>query len=100
MDIQPKSYSPRKTREEWQRLVADSEQSKLPAVTFCEQQGVSYQSFMKWRSTFRSEASQTKTPFLEITPESGASSPADCSQGWDIELALGGNVVLRIRQVT
>jgi len=100
MDIQSKSYGPRKTREEWMRLVADAEQSSVPTVTYCEQQGLSYQSFMKWRSTFRSEESQSKKQFLEITPNNIKSSLAPNSQGWDIELALGDDVVLRIRQAT
>jgi hypothetical protein len=99
MDAQPKLYSARKTREEWKHLVADAEQSSIPAVTYCEQQGLSYQSFMKWRSTFRSEENQSKKQFLEITPNKIKSSPEPCSQGWDVELALGGDIVLRIRRV-
>lgn len=99
MDSQQKTYSPRKTKEEWRRLIASAEQSSLPAITYCEQQGLSYQSFMKWRSTFKSEENQSKKQFLEITPNNIASSSAPHSQGWDIELALGGDVVLRIRQI-
>ena len=100
MNSQPKSNNPRKTRSEWMSLVTDAEQSSLPAATFCEQQGLPYKSFMKWRSTFRSEKNQTKKQFLEITPKNSTSSPAVSSQNWDVELVLGCNVVLRIRQST
>jgi len=100
MDTQPKPYNPRKTREEWKQLVSDAEQSSVSAVTFCEQQGLSYQSFMKWRSTFRSEENQSRKQFLEITPENIKPSSASSSQSWDIELVLGGDVVLRIMQAT
>jgi len=100
MDTQQKAYSPRKTKEEWKRLVADAEKSSLPAATYCEQHRLSYQSFMKWRSTFRSEENSSKKQFLEITPNNIKSSPSPCSQSWDIELVLGDDVVLRIRQAT
>ena len=100
MNIKGKPYNPRKTREQWKQLITEAEQSSQPTMTFCEEHAISYQSFMKWRSTFRAEEKQTINRFLDITPTQNNSPISSCSQAWDIELALGDDVVLRIRNTT
>ena len=100
MSIKPKPYTRRKSREQWKQLIKDSKQSGQSTVAFCEDRNVSYQSFIKWRSIFRTEEKQTNNDFLDITPTEKNTSPSPTAQGWDIELALGDDIVLRLRKAT
>ena len=96
----------RRSAEQWQSIVRDQETSGLKAPAYCESIGITYQSFMKWRSRFRSDARAQENPgsaFVELTqtpisdsetktqPELAASVSSTV-----IELSLGGGIELRI----
>lgn len=91
----------RRSRAEWREFLASYERSGLSQQTFCEQHGLALSTFCKWRRDLGSAASTVPAPvFAELevssSPEAPVDPPAD-HLGWDIELALGDGVVLRIR---
>ena len=78
---------------EWRALMADYERWDGTQVTFCRARGISRKTFQAWRRRLgltRPPASAGSGGFVEIAR---ASAP-----GWDIELELGGGVVLRLRR--
>jgi len=95
--------APRRSRTQWRSLIERGERSPLGIGAFCRGEGVSTASFYSWRKRLR-----------ESTPEEGSASGAapapafvhlgalgatDAGPGrWDIELALGDGVVLRVRR--
>ncbi len=40
---------PRKTKAQWQAILAAFHQSNLSASTYCQEQGLAYGTFAKWR---------------------------------------------------
>lgn len=87
---------PRKTKAQWQAIVADFHQSNLPSKEYCEEQGLAYGTFAKWRQRLAKKAHQTEvSKVIElIAPEPVAQSkPED----WQVELALGNGMTLRVR---
>jgi transposase-like protein len=90
-----------RTRSEWEALIARYERSGLSRKRFCAEASVPVSSLDYWRSKLRQEARQapstlattakTKPGFIELP--SIAAGP-----GWDMELELGGGVVLRLRR--
>ena len=76
--------------EEWWRAVVERQAaSGLSRKAFCEREGIGRSSFEKWRGRLASETPASR--FVEVTP---AISP---TAGWDVELALPGGIVLRLR---
>ena len=74
----------RRSEAEWVKILSAYEQSGLSQEVFCEREGVAESSLSKWRR----KLVQSRNGFIEVKPEASA---------WDIELELGGNVVLRLR---
>jgi|TARA_R110001606_G_scaffold366490_1_gene521694 hypothetical protein len=85
----------RRSSSEWQQIIEDQAQSDLSAPQYCQQHGVSYASFSKWRQHF----SGTKKPsdsmhsdFIDLSQV-----PALSGSGrWNITLCLGDGVELRL----
>lgn len=85
----------RRSSSEWQQIIEDQAQSDLSAPQYCQQHGVSYVSFSKWRQHF----SGTKKPsdsmhsdFIDLSQV-----PALSGSGrWNITLCLGDGVELRL----
>ena len=76
---------------EWRVLMADYERWDGTQASFCEARGVSLKTFQGWRRKlgFTSGAAAVKRGgFVEIAAASD----------WDVELSLGGGVVLRLRR--
>jgi hypothetical protein len=73
----------------WRTAIERQAASGLSRKAFCEREGIGRSSFEKWRGRLASESSAPA--FVEVRP---AVSPA---AGWDVELALPGGIVLRLR---
>ncbi len=73
-------------RAEWERLVAAYEQGTVSRRAFCAEAGISPSALDYWRRKLREEGS-VAPHFVELAPE---------RSGWDVELALGDGVVLRL----
>lgn len=80
-----------RTRGEWEALIERFEGSGLSRQRFCSEAGLSVSSFDYWRRKLRGERSAARPGFIEL-PSIAADS------GWDVELELGGGVVLRLRR--
>ena len=93
----------RRTRQQWKELIELQPGSELSPPKFCEQAGVSYQSFMAWRKKLSTANSQsTHSPqFVELTAPINTTAHSE-SMGvvneWHVELDLGNGIQLRIAQ--
>ena len=79
-----------RSESQWRGLIADCEQSGLGAKPFCEQNGITLSTFKNWRRKLSSNGEAGAT-FVPVTQ---SAENAD----WDVELSLGDNVTLRLRQ--
>lgn len=86
----------RRSRAEWEAIVARYEACDLTQLAFCEAEGISVASLGYWRRKLAEHPSSERPPpaFQEISVEPDAE-PA--GSGWELELDLGGGHVLRIR---
>lgn len=79
------------SRAEWERQVAEYERSEATREAFCAERGLSVSSLDYWRRKLREE--RTAPGFIELGSVSTGGTAA-----WDIELELGGGVVVRFRR--
>ncbi len=79
-------------RETWRQLIDEWSGSGLGQREFCDQHGVGYSTFCKWKKRILSERSSPVPALIEITP------PSERVADWDVELELGTGVVLRLRR--
>ena len=90
----------RRRREEWRSLVSRFEQSGQTREAFCAETGISVSTLRRWSSRLRQRprpAVSQAPVFVEVPAEQSnaeASAPP-----WEVELQLGGGVVLRLRPV-
>ena len=100
----PQQSGPKKrinrSRSQWQSLLDDFHRSGLTKVAFCKQHDVATSSLSRWQ---RMLEGQTETSdFIDVT-EPLSRAPAtpsprrDPDNAWQVELALGNDIVLRIR---
>ena len=75
---------------EWRALMAEYGNWDGTQVAFCRARGISRKTFQAWRRRFGLTHRPKSGGFVEIAP-----APAP---GWDVELDLGGGVVLRLRR--
>ena len=89
----------RRSRGQWQSLLARAERSPLSVRAFCAAQGISTASFYLWRKRLGVEREQEEARFLDLGALAAhAGAGADDSGGWEVELALGDGLVLRLRR--
>jgi hypothetical protein len=90
----------RRSRAEWQSLIARAEGSPLSVRAFCAAQGISTASFYLWRKRLGADIEQVApvaASFLDLGELAAhARAGADCAGGWELELALGDGLVLRL----
>jgi hypothetical protein len=92
----------RRSRAQWQSLIARAARSPLSVRAFCAEQGISTASFYLWRTRLGGEPAQeapASVRFLdlgELAVPAGAGSQD--AGGWEVELALGEGLVLRLRR--
>ena len=89
-----------RSRRQWQALLDDFHRSGLTKVAFCKQHGVAASSLNRWQRML--EVQPESGDFVDVTePLSRApASPSpqlDPDNAWQVELALGNDIVLRIR---
>jgi hypothetical protein len=91
----------RRSRAQWQALIARAEQSELSITEFCQRESVSTASFYTWRNRLSpgvepvSAPVSTGTDFIDL----GAFGEGnDSAAAWVIELDLGAGMVLRLRR--
>jgi len=91
------SIKTRRTRQQWQTIIEDFEQSGLGIQDYCQQNNVAYSSLAKWRSLLKHQKDDGQPhaiSFIEL-PET---STRLTESGWRIELDLGCGVILRLRR--
>lgn len=82
----------RRQRAQWQRLVEEQAASGLTQQAFCARRRVAYATFCTWKRRLRDEADGQPPGFVEVELDDAP------IPGWDVELALGEGVVLRVRR--
>ncbi len=89
-----KSYT-RRSSSEWQQIIDDQAESDFSAPQYCQQHGVSYASFSKWRRHFSGTnppSGSIHSDFIDLSQV-----PALSGSGrWNITLCLGDGVELRL----
>lgn len=90
--------SQRLTKQQWQALVPEQATSGLSREVFCKTRKLNKHTFCYWQQKLRSIAlpasSKDAADFIEIKR------PAvdeHCDAAWDVELALGKGITLRLR---
>lgn len=88
----------RRTRNQWQAIIARQADSGLSARAFCEAEEIGYASFVQWRRRLADnrQHSQAMPSFIELTSELSAPTDEIPEPRWHIELDLAPGVQLRI----
>lgn len=96
---------PRRSRSQWRRLMADYEASGQSQQVFCHEHGLALSTFARWRRILAEQtlavasdsAAEPQRLFAELRTPLSDRSLAETSP-WEIELALGADMVLRMRR--
>ncbi len=101
MPTQPKRIRVSRTPDQWQSFFDRFEESGQSRDQFCREQGISLSSFSRWRTKLRKQtlvkpASCASPVFTELT--SALQAEGSPVSGWDIELQLGADVLIRLRR--
>ncbi len=100
---QPRQETPakkvRRSEAQWLNIIQEHAASGLSQQAFCVQQDLALSSFCKWRKKTMSggEPPRVDDPgglFVEVA---AAGHEAPLGLHWDVELALGKDIVLRLR---
>lgn len=83
----------RRSPDQWRRLLEELEASGLDRKTFCQRKGLRMESLRRAQHRLARRAAPL-TPFVELMPPERPTSAV--SRDWDVELELGGGVVLRL----
>ena len=86
----------RRTANEWQELVSQFERSGQSRKAFCSSQGLSLSTFDLWKRKLRGTPARREEDGESMFVEVAQVEPTR-SLSWDVELELGGGVVLRVR---
>lgn len=93
----------RRSAQEWSRILARFEGGGQSHREFCEREGLALSTFQWWRrkleAVHRERGRRDALWFVELPPDGTDTegSVADV-RVWDVELELGGGVVLRLRR--
>jgi len=95
----------RRSRAEWEQLIADQRASGRSQAEFCRQAAVSLSTFTYWKRELSdgtrpagSRQAETEAPmFAELAVAEPETTESSAPAGWDVELDLGG-IILRIRR--
>ena len=86
----------RRTASEWEKLIARFEQAGQTRKSFCLSQGISVSTFDLRRRKLRGNTAPQSGPYESMFVEVSEVEQVQ-SSSWDVELELGGGVVLRVR---
>ncbi|RUO18066.1 IS66 family insertion sequence element accessory protein TnpA [Aliidiomarina maris] len=83
-----------RTREQWQQLIAQWQDTGGNAQAFCSKHEIGYASFCKWRKRLQQPESQPRedAQFMDV------SALQQSADRWDIVLSLGHGVELKLSQ--
>ena len=89
----------RRSPEQWRDLFHRFEQSGQTREEFCAEHGLALSSFSRWRKRLRDDShavapNTEDSMFVELASQTTKPSVVP----WDVELELGGGVVLRLRR--
>jgi transposase-like protein len=87
----------RRSREEWERLMAEYEAGELSQRAFCAQHGLAYSSFGYWRKQLRSGLAAKDRPGPALVELPTLTRLSVERVPWRIEFELGEGIVLRVR---
>lgn len=94
------SISRRRSRQQWQVLVDQWQQSDQSAKQFCDEQLLGYASFCQWRK--RLSQTETAKPAARQAPDTSFLDLTSLGTGsagrWNIVLSLGNGVELTLSQ--
>ena len=86
----------RRSREEWQHLIEQFQESGQSGAAFCKSQAISYASFCQWKQTLLSAQAVAARPadggFVDLQ------SVMAREGGWKIVLRLGADIELVLSQ--
>ena len=87
-----------RNREQWSQIIEEFYTSHMSIAAFCRSRQLNEGSFYRWRKLLTEQPAPVDEPplFVDITPP--VSQPAPDTPAWDIELALGNGMVLRMRR--
>lgn len=91
-----KSQYKRRSPEQWQDIMSVFEASGLTQEIFCARESLAASTFHSWRQRLKGLKPTKREEPLFVELASSLQKPE--STVWDIELALGDHVVLRLRQ--
>lgn len=85
-----------RSRTKWSRLLTEFEASDTTQRSLCDERGLTYSSFCRWRKRFRTEtpAAGHTCPLVELPSLPGF--PPD-SGDWRAELDFGNGIMLRLK---
>ena len=93
----------RRSAEQWRELLNRFEHSGQTREQFCTEQGLALSSFTRWRGKLRQQrpavadgAGAGEAVFVELAPDQAVS--AQPPRPWELELQLGGGLVVRVRR--
>lgn len=93
----------RRSAQEWSRLLERFEGGGQSHREFCEREGLALSTFQWWRrklGAVHRERERGDTGWFVELPPDGADTEEFVpeAQVWDVELELGGGIVLRLRR--
>lgn len=96
-------HSHRRSRKEWTALIQRCESGGSGVTAFCRREAVSTASYYLWRKRLRQEGAAPSAPDIPTTVDSSAPTFLELGQlpgqaGWELELDLGGGVVVRLKR--
>lgn len=89
------TQSKRRTAAQWQTLIEKWQHSTLSAARFCSEHNIGYASFCQWRKKLLGPTVHQGSDAAEFLDLSALAEP---SARWQIVLALGNGVELRLSQ--
>ena len=84
----------RRSRSDWQQLIDEQARSGQSQRAFCAARALSAKSFQHWKRQLAATAAPPSATRLDL----GALPERPATAGWDLELALGAGVCLRLRR--
>lgn len=87
---------PYRSRSEWQDLLNEFASLDVSAQQFCNERGLGYASFIRWRKLLSSRTNKPAASFVDLS--SLAAPASDAGSTWNITLDLGDGVVLQLER--
>jgi hypothetical protein len=69
------TYTPRRSKDQWQTTVDDFQQCGLTIKSFCKQRNISYASFIKWKRQLTPSMKKSASALIKVTGSTMKSEP-------------------------